>query len=62
MTAGQHMNQRNDMIVNAWINLWICITTKDMHEFYKALGGNTPRAHGHHYTWDEANKPWPVKK
>lgn len=37
------MNQRNKAIIDGWIRLYICITTNDVNEFYKALSGNVPR-------------------
>lgn len=59
---GRSLNTRNPAIVNAWINFYICITTNDVNEFYKALSGNNPRKKGHHYTWDEVNKTKPLNK
>lgn len=53
---GRSLNTRNPAVVNAWINFYICITTNDVNEFYKALSGNNPRKKGHHYTWEEVNK------
>ena len=53
------MNQRNAAIIDAWVRLYICITTNDMNEFYKALSGNVPRKGANkHYTWEMVNKPY----
>lgn len=58
MNGGRSMNQRNAAIIDGWVRLYICITTNDINEFYKALGGNTPReGTTHHYTWETANNP-----
>ena len=40
---GRNINQRNAAIIDAWVRLYICITTNDINEFYKALSGNVPR-------------------
>ena len=59
---GRSMNTPNDPITNAWINLFICITTNDMNEFYMALSGHTPNPNSKkHYTWEEVNKTAQVK-
>ena len=34
------MNQSNEAIIDGWVRLYICITTNDINEFYKALSGN----------------------
>ena len=53
------MNQRNKAIIDAWVRFYICITTNDMNEFYKALSGKLPRKGSKkHYTWEMANKPY----
>ena len=53
------MNQCNEAIIDAWVRLYICITTNDINEFYKALSGNVPRKGAKkHYTWEMANKPY----
>ena len=58
MNGGRSMNQRNAAIIDGWVRLYICITTNDINEFYKALGGNTPReGTAHHYTWETVNNP-----
>lgn len=60
--SGRTMNQRNDAIADAWVRLWICITTNDINEFYEALSGHQPRASGKHYTWDTVNNAKPINK
>ena len=53
------MNQRNAAIIDGWVRLYICITTNDINEFYKALSGNEPRKGvKKHYEWEMVNKPY----
>ena len=53
------MNQRNKAIIDAWIRLYICITTNDINEFYKALSGNVPRKGPNKYRlWETVNKSY----
>ena len=53
------MNQRNAAIIDAWVRLYICITTNDINEFYKALNGNVPRKGPKKYRlWETVNKPY----
>ena len=53
------MNQRNAAIIDAWVRLYICITTNDMNEFYKALSGNVPRKGAKkNRLWEMVNKPY----
>ena len=53
------MNQRNAAIIDGWVRLYICITTNDINEFYKALSGNVPRKGvKKYYAWETANKPY----
>lgn len=39
---GRNINQRNEAIIDGWVRLYICITTNDVNEFYKALSGKGP--------------------
>lgn len=51
--------KRQDPLKMAWLNLWVCITTNDIQEFYNALNGGKPkkiRESENHPTWDEVNK------
>ena len=53
------MNQRNAAIIDGWVRLYICITTNDINEFYKALSGNVPRKGvKKHYEWEMVTKPY----
>ena len=45
--------KRQDPLKMAWLNLWICITTNDIQEFYKP---KKIRESENHHTWDEVNK------
>ncbi len=57
--GGRNMNQRNAAIIDAWVRLYICITTNDINEFYKALNGKVPRKGGKkNYIWEMVNKPY----
>ena len=57
------MSQRNTAIIDGWVRLYICITTNDINEFYKALSGKLPRKGvKKNYTWETANKPYERKK
>lgn len=61
MDGGTTLNQSNDLIMKAWINLFICITTNDVNEFYKALSGYELRdGQKKHYTWDVATNARPI--
>ena len=52
------MNQSNEAIIDGWVRLYICITTNDINEFYKALSGKVPRKGvKKNYTWETVNKP-----
>lgn len=56
---GRSMNQRNAAIIDGWVRLYICITTNDINEFYKALSGKVPRKGvKKHYEWEMATKPY----
>lgn len=56
---GRNINQRNAAIIDGWVRLYICITTNDINEFYKALSGKVPRnGVKKYYTWETANKPY----
>lgn len=61
MTEGRRMNKHGDPIRQAWLNLFICITTDDVNAFYNALSGRPVRDSGHHVTWDEATLPYNEK-
>ena len=53
------MNQRNAAIIDGWVRLYICITTNDINEFYKALGGKVPRKGvKKHYEWEMVTNPY----
>lgn len=57
--GGRSMNQCNEAIIDAWVRLYICITTNDINEFYQALSGKVPRKGSKkHYTWEMANKSY----
>lgn len=62
MEGGKTLNKQNDLIKKAWLNLYICITTDDVKEFYKALGGNVLRNCKNHYTWNEVNNVEQIKE
>ena len=56
---GININQRNAAIIDGWVRLYICITTNDINEFYKALGGNEPKKGAkEHHLWETVNKPY----
>ena len=51
--------RRNAAIIDGWVRLYICITTNDINEFYKALSGKVPRKGvKKHYEWEMATKPY----
>ena len=53
------MNQSNEAIIDGWVRLYICITTNDINEFYKALSGKVPRKGvKKHYEWEMVTKPY----
>lgn len=57
------MNQRNAAIIDGWVRLYICITTNDINEFYKALSGKVPRKGvKKHYEWEMVTKPYERKR
>ena len=53
------MNEHNAAIIDGWVRLYICITTNDINEFYKALSGKVPRKGvKKHYEWEMVTKPY----
>ena len=53
------MNQSNEAIIDGWVRLYICITTNDINEFYKALRGNEKKRGAKNYNlWEMVNKPY----
>ena len=57
------MNQSNEAIIDGWVRLYICITTNDIDEFYKALSGNEKKKGAKKYQlWEMVNKPYERNK
>ena len=53
------MNQRAAAIIDGWVRLYICITTDDIDEFYKALRGKEKKKGAKNYhLWEMVNKPY----
>jgi len=63
MVRGHGLNKRDKSIQDAWMRLYICITTDDINEFYMAYAGHKPyKAKEGNYTWREINKTKPIRR